>query len=72
MRLFKNKFEVLGEAEKVYQTWAKFKVAITEAAVKQIPRVERETKQRWMTEDILDLVEKKASKKLSTKIRNIA
>ena len=35
------------------------KVAITEAAIEQIPRVERKTKQRWMTEDILDLREKR-------------
>ena len=33
-----NKFEVLREAEEVEQQWVKFKVAITEVAVEQIPR----------------------------------
>ena len=54
-----NKFEVLRQAEEVDQQWAKFKVPITEAAEEQIPRVERKTKQRWMTENILDFMEKK-------------
>ena len=51
MCLFKINY-ILGEAEDVDQKWAKFKVAITEAAVKHIPRVERKAKQKWIVEDI--------------------
>ena len=40
------------------QLWTKFKEVIPEAAVEQIPRVKMKTKQRWMTKDILDLMEK--------------
>ena len=46
MCLFKINY-ILGEAAR-----AKFKVAITEAAVKHIPRVERKAKQKWIVEDI--------------------
>ena len=53
-----NKFEVLGEAEEVDQLWAMFKAAIIEVAAEQIRRVECKTKQRWMTENILDLIKK--------------
>ena len=54
-----NKFEVLGEAEEVDQQQVKFKAIIPEAAEEQIPKEERKIKQRWMTEDILDLMEKR-------------
>ena len=54
-----NKFEVLGGAEEVDQQWVKLKVWVTEAAVEHIPRVKRETKQKWMTEDILEFMEKR-------------
>ena len=50
-----NKFKVLGVAEEVDQQWVKFK----EAAVEQIPKAERKTKEKWRTEDILDLIEKR-------------
>ena len=36
-----------------------FKVPITEAAEEQIPRVEMKTKQKWITEAILDLMKKR-------------
>ena len=43
-----NKFEFLGKAEMMDQQWVKFYVAVTEAAVEQIPRVERKTKQKYI------------------------
>ena len=62
-----NKFEVSGKAEEVDQQWVNFKVATSETAEKQIPRVERKTKQRWMTEDILDPMEKGGKLKIIEK-----
>ena len=38
------------------QQWVKFKTSVTESAVEEIPRVEKKTQQRWMAEDILDLL----------------
>ena len=53
MKSMKN--NILGEAEEVDPQWVKFKVAMTEAAVEQIPRVPKS----WMIEDILDLMGKR-------------
>ena len=53
MKSMKN--NILGEAEEVDQQWVKFIVAMTEAAVEQIPRVPKS----WMIEDILDLMGKR-------------
>ena len=57
MWLFDNKLNVLREAKGEDKHRVKFKVAIT--VVGEIPRIERKTLQKWMTEDILDLMEKK-------------
>ena len=54
-----NIFEALEQAEEEDKQWENFKAAITVAAEEQIPRVERKTKQRWMTEDVLDIREKR-------------
>ena len=43
---FQNKFEVLGEAEKMDQQWIKFKVVVVEAAVEQVRRDERKIKEK--------------------------
>ena len=55
-----NKFEVLGEADEVDHLWAKFKVPSDHRS----SRVENKTKQRWMTEDILDFMGKKEKNKI--------
>ena len=47
------------EEEEEGQEWLKFKEAVTEAAMEQIPRVPRKTKQKSMIEDILKLMEKR-------------
>ncbi|GFO06939.1 endonuclease-reverse transcriptase [Plakobranchus ocellatus] len=54
-----NKFEALGDAEEVEQQWENFKSAIMEAATDVIPKVKRKAKQKWMTEEILNLMEER-------------
>ncbi|GFO33983.1 RNA-directed DNA polymerase from mobile element jockey-like [Plakobranchus ocellatus] len=54
-----NKFEALGGAEEVEQQWENFKSAIMEAATEVIPKVKRKAKQKWMTEEILNLMEER-------------
>ncbi|GFN93424.1 craniofacial development protein 2-like [Plakobranchus ocellatus] len=54
-----NKFEALGDAEEVEQQWENFKSAIMEAATEVIPKVKRKAKQKWMTEEILNLMEER-------------
>ena len=60
-----NKFEVLGEAEEVDEQKLRFKVAVTEAAMEQITRVRKKTKQKCITEDILVLMKKKGEREKS-------
>ena len=38
---------------------------VTEAEAKQVSRVERKTKQKWMTEDVLELIEKRRLVKMN-------
>ncbi|GFO39342.1 RNA-directed DNA polymerase from mobile element jockey-like [Plakobranchus ocellatus] len=54
-----NKFEALGDAEEIEQQWENFKSAIMEAATEVIPKVKRKAKQKWMTEEILNLIEER-------------
>ena len=54
MRLFKINFEVSRKAEKMGHPCVKIKVAVIEAAMKQRPRIERKSNQKWMTEDFLN------------------
>ncbi|GFO36321.1 endonuclease-reverse transcriptase [Plakobranchus ocellatus] len=54
-----NKFEALRDAEEVEQQWENFKSAIMEAATEMIPKVNRKAKQKWMTEEILNLMEER-------------
>ncbi|GFS06245.1 endonuclease-reverse transcriptase [Elysia marginata] len=55
----KNKFEAFEEINEVEELWQQLKRSITEAAKEEIPTKERKTKQKWMTEDILNLVDKR-------------
>ncbi|GFN88800.1 endonuclease-reverse transcriptase [Plakobranchus ocellatus] len=54
-----NKYEALGDAEEVEQQWENFKSAIMEAATEVIPKVKRKAKQKWMTEEISNLMEER-------------
>ncbi|GFO47179.1 craniofacial development protein 2-like [Plakobranchus ocellatus] len=58
-----NKFESLGEAEEIEKQWENFKEAITLAATEEIPRVERKSKQKWMTDEILELMDERRKAK---------
>ncbi|GFO08669.1 endonuclease-reverse transcriptase [Plakobranchus ocellatus] len=59
----KNKFKALDEIEEVEELWQQLKRSITEAAEEEIPTKERKTKQKWMTEDILNLMDKRRKAK---------
>ncbi|GFO30487.1 endonuclease-reverse transcriptase [Plakobranchus ocellatus] len=54
-----EKFEALGDAEEVEQQWENFKSAIMEEATEVIPKIKRKAKQKWMTEEILNLMEER-------------
>ncbi|GFR79578.1 endonuclease-reverse transcriptase [Elysia marginata] len=45
------------------ELWQQLKRSITEAAEEEIPTKERKTKQKWMTEDILNLMDKRRKAK---------
>ena len=59
----KNKFQSLNELEEVEHQWENFKQAINEAAAEVIPPLKRRAKQKWMTEDILNLMDKRRQAK---------
>ncbi|GFO18885.1 endonuclease-reverse transcriptase [Plakobranchus ocellatus] len=59
----KNKFKALEEIEEVEELWQQLKRSITEAAKEEIPTKEKKTKQKWMTEDILNLMDKRRKAK---------
>ena len=59
----KNKFQSFNELEEVEHQWENFKQAINEAAVEVIPPLKRRAKQKWMTEDILKLMDKRRQAK---------
>ena len=59
----KNKFQSLNELEEVEHQWENFKQAIKEAAVEVIPPLKRRAKQKWMTEDISKLMDKRRQAK---------
>ncbi|GFS13690.1 endonuclease-reverse transcriptase [Elysia marginata] len=59
----KNKFEAFEEIEEVEELWKQLKRSITEAAEEEIPTKERKTKQKWVTEDILNLLDKRRKAK---------
>ncbi|GFO07611.1 RNA-directed DNA polymerase from mobile element jockey-like [Plakobranchus ocellatus] len=54
-----NKSEASGDAEEVEQQWENFKSTIMEAATEVIPKVKRKAKQKWKTEEILNLMEER-------------
>ncbi|GFS27117.1 RNA-directed DNA polymerase from mobile element jockey-like [Elysia marginata] len=52
-----NKF--LGELEEPEEQWHQLKTAITKAATEEIPPTERRARQRWMTNEILEIMDKR-------------
>ncbi|GFS18692.1 RNA-directed DNA polymerase from mobile element jockey-like [Elysia marginata] len=59
----KNRFQGLEEVEEVEQHWQNLKEAITEAASTVIPPVRQKAKQKWMTDAIQDLMDKRRQAK---------
>ena len=59
----KNKFQSLNELEEVEHQWENFKQAINEAAAEVIPPLKQRAKQKWITEDILNLMDKRRQAK---------
>ncbi|GFR64021.1 endonuclease-reverse transcriptase [Elysia marginata] len=59
----KNRFQGLEEVEEVEQHWQNLKEAITEAASTVIPPMRQKAKQKWMTDEILDLMDKRRQAK---------
>ena len=53
----KNKFELLEEIQDINEKWTKLKEAITESAKEIIPKKQQKAKKKWMTKEILDLME---------------
>ena len=59
----KNKFEALSDVEEIEEQWDRLISSITEAAAAELPRVEKKAKQKWMTDDILELMDKRRKTK---------
>ncbi|GFR69145.1 RNA-directed DNA polymerase from mobile element jockey-like [Elysia marginata] len=58
-----NKFEALKEVEKIEEQWENFKSALTEAATEVIPSLERKSKQKWMANVILEMMDERRKAK---------
>ncbi|GFS19835.1 craniofacial development protein 2-like [Elysia marginata] len=59
----KNKFKAFEEIEEVGELWQQLMRSISEAAEEEIATKERKTKQKRMTEDILNLMDKQRKAK---------
>ena len=54
-----NKFEALEGKEEIEELWEQLKNSITEATEEEIPKKERKAKQKWMTDDMLELMDRR-------------
>ena len=59
----KNRFQALEGMEEVEDQWEALKNAILVSATEIIPKVEKKTKQKWMTQEILDLMDERRKAK---------
>ena len=55
----KNRFTGLEEIREVEQRWVKLKDALTQSATETVPTMKTTGKRKWMTEEILELMEKR-------------
>ena len=55
----KNRFTGLEEIQDVEQRWVKLKDALTQSATETVPTMKTTGKRKWMTEEILELMEKR-------------
>ncbi|CAF1302854.1 unnamed protein product [Adineta ricciae] len=58
-----NRFEALDDITEVEVLWEKMKSSILEATEAVLPKIKMNKKKRWMTEDILQLMEQRRLKK---------
>ena len=54
-----NRFTGLEEIQEVKQRWVKLKDALTQSATETVPTMKTTGKRKWMTEEILELMEKR-------------
>ena len=62
----KNRFQTLEGMEEVEDEWEALKTAISVSATEIIRKVEKKTKQNWMTQESLDLMEERRKAKAET------
>lgn len=55
----KNKFEALQNITIIEQQWENLRDSITQAAQEVIPKQQKKAKKKWMTEEILNLMEQR-------------
>ena len=53
----KNRFETLNTLDDIEDTWSNFKDAITESAKDTIPQKEFKANNKWMTSEILEMMD---------------
>ena len=56
----KNKYEILQQNQDTSK-WEKLKLSLVESAEKCVPKQNKKAKQKWMTNDIIDLIQKRQS-----------
>ena len=54
-----SKFDALEGKEEIEELWEQLKNSFTEATEEEIPKKERKAKQKWMTDDILELTDRR-------------
>ena len=59
----KNRCQALEGMEEVEDQWEALKSAILVSATEIIPKVEKKTKKKWMTQEILDLMDERRKAK---------
>ena len=55
----KNRFTGLEEIQEVEQRWVKLEDALTQSATETVPTMKTTRKRKWMTQEILELMEKR-------------
>ena len=59
----KNRFDILGHLEDINDKWKIFKEAVNESALEYLPEKQKVAKQKWMSEEILEIMEKRRANK---------
>jgi len=62
----KNKFALLEDIQDIDEKWTKLKEAITESVEETVPKMQKKAKKKWMTQEILDLMDIRRANKHNT------